>query len=410
MFLYASVGHGMSRSPAYHAYHDELVKQLQNSEQVKLAGDVLEAFKALPRHLFLPGVPLEEAFRDSAIPIKRDSAGLVVSSSSQPTMMAIMLDQLQIEKDQNVLEIGTATGYNAAIMRHIVGDEGHVTTVEIEADLVRRARENLSRAGVDGVTVVEADGAQGYAPRAQYDRIVATAGVWDVPTMWLRQLKPRGRLVVPIWLDGVQVSAAFEEQPDGTYLSVDNRPCAFVYLRGEESGPEMRAQIGSTSLYLLADQIKQIDPAALAQLLSETPDNFNIEGHLSTFDYWHGFQLYLMLNEPDSAIFAVYAVVEDRKAFGLEGSGIALLGPASAAFAPYKERGVVHTFGGSYSFLAMHEIYDRWVKDGMPRSHRLRLRLIPRDMTDYEFAAARVYKRRDHHLAVWLETDNATSS
>lgn len=400
----------MSRNPTYHAYHDELVRQLQNSEQVQLTDDVLEAFKALPRHLFLPGVPLEEAYRDSAIPIKRDGTGLVVSSSSQPTMMAIMLDQLQLAEGHNVLEIGTATGYNAAIMRHIVGDEGHVTTIELDTDLVRRARENLNRAGVDGVMVVEADGAQGYAPRAQYDRIVATVGVWDVPATWLRQLKPRARLVVPIWLDGVQVSAAFEEQPDGTFLSVDNRPCAFVYLRGEQSGPTMRAQIGSTGLYLLADEIKRIDPASLAQLLSDTPDNFNIEGHLSTFDYWHGFQLYLMLNEPDGVIFAVYAVVEDRKAFGLEGSGIALLGPASAAFAPYKERGLVHTFGGSYSFLVMHEIYDRWIADGLPRSHRLRLRLVPREMKNYDYdATARVYTRRDHHLAVWLEPEPKSS-
>ena len=94
-------------------------------------------------------------------------------------------------------------------------------------------------------------------------------GVWDIPRHWLQQLRDDGRLVAPIWLDGVQVSASFVAQGDGAYVSVDNRPCAFVYLQGHAAGPRLRNKVGSTSLVVLADDVDKVDTAALHLLLSE---------------------------------------------------------------------------------------------------------------------------------------------
>src|SRR3984957_20846224 len=119
---------------------------------------VAAALRAVPRHLFLPELPPEEAYRDAAIVTKRDTDGHPISSSSQPAIMAIMLAQLGLAPGQRVLEIGAGTGYNAALMKHIVGPSGHVVSVDIEPDLVVAARDHLASAGYPDVTVGAADG------------------------------------------------------------------------------------------------------------------------------------------------------------------------------------------------------------------------------------------------------------
>ncbi len=119
------------------ALHQALVDKQVEAENITSAR-VEAAFGAVPRHLFLSGVPLEEVYRDQAITTKYLN-GTPISSSSQPAIMAIMLEQLQLERGQRVLEIGAGTGYNAALMAHIVGTEGKVVTIDIDDDTVARA-------------------------------------------------------------------------------------------------------------------------------------------------------------------------------------------------------------------------------------------------------------------------------
>lgn len=398
-----SVGLGMANNPQIDSLHKQLI-QTMTQRGVLSNQRVKAAFESIPRHLFLPEVPLEQAYSDSAIGIKKDR-GIVISSSSQPTMMAIMLTQLKLEPGHNVLEIGTATGYNAAIMQHIVGDRGHVTSVEIEKDLARSAITHLQNANMSHVNVVHADGVYGYPPRASFDRIVSTVGVWDIPPNWLHQLKPDGRLVVPIWLDGIQVSTAFTPTQAGTYVSYENRPCEFVYLRGEAAGPRMMKQVGSTSLYIVADEVDDIDTAALHLLLSDDHAREYLGQVLSQADYWYGFQLYLMLNEAEDTIFAVYSVAGTQQAYGLEGSGVAIFAAGSAAFLPYGERGAVEIYGGADAYLFAQDKFDEWNSLARPGVPQLRVRLIPKGTA----AAAptiergKLYTRRFHYVHVWLE-------
>src|SRR5512146_3300442 len=105
------------------------------------------AFRAVPRHLFLPDLTPEEAYRDEAIPTKRLQTGQIVSSSSQPSIMAIMLEQLALEPGQRVLEIGAGTGYNAALIAHLVGETGHVVSLDIDQDIVDAAWLHLAATG-----------------------------------------------------------------------------------------------------------------------------------------------------------------------------------------------------------------------------------------------------------------------
>jgi len=110
--------------------------------------------------------------------------------------MAIMLEQMELEPGHRVLEIGAGTGYNAALMAHIVGGEGLVATLDIDEDIVADVRKHIADAGLGNVTVVRADGGYGYPPDAPYDRIILTVGVWDLVPAWLEQLIAR-------WKDGV---------------------------------------------------------------------------------------------------------------------------------------------------------------------------------------------------------------
>jgi protein-L-isoaspartate(D-aspartate) O-methyltransferase len=380
----------------------KMLETLQEEGVLNTRG-VAVAFQAVPRHLFLPNVPLEEVYANKAIGLKHDLGGLLVSSSSQPSMMAIMLEQMALQSGANVLEIGTASGYNAAIMKHIVGDSGNVTTIEIDKDLAEQASKNLQRSKVRDVHVVHGDGAQGYAPRAAYDIIIATVGVWDIPQTWINQLKFKGALVVPVVVDGVQLSARFEPQMDGTLLSTDNRPCAFVYLRGNYAGPNFRRQVGSTSLYIHTDEVDKIDTAALHSLLSDDYEFSQFDKALSSADYWQGYQLYLMVNEPSDAIFMVYAVIDGQKAYGIEGRGIALFTPGSAAFADYTGKGSVHCFAGSDAFLMMQTCLDEWLADGEPEASEFRLRLIPKTLGKPQIDRGKLYTRRDNYLHAWIE-------
>src|SRR5215467_5402904 len=155
-----------------HALIDQM-KQDGNLHDARIEA----AFRANPRHLYLPDIEIDKAYQNEAIPTKHQD-GQAISSSSQPAMMAIMLEQLKLEPGHRVLEVGAGTGYNAALMAHIVGKYGQIVTVDIDEDTVANARAHLDAAGVQGIKVICTDGAEGYLPDAPYDRIILTVGAW----------------------------------------------------------------------------------------------------------------------------------------------------------------------------------------------------------------------------------------
>lgn len=220
-----------SAEPEARQRNEQLVAQLQSNGVLRDRG-VASAFRAVLRHHFLPGRPLDEVYEDAAIMTKVGEQGLPVSSSSQPTIMAIMLQLLSPRRGQRVLEIGAGTGYNAALIAHIVGPDGRVVTVDIDRDVAEQARANLAEAGVEDVEVVLADGAEGWPAGAPYDRLIVTASVDDLAPAWLDQLAQDGRLVAPLTLAGPgQLCAAFVRH--GRSLAAGALcQCGFLPLRG----------------------------------------------------------------------------------------------------------------------------------------------------------------------------------
>lgn len=272
--------------------HHALVEYLKHSGHLP-SPRVEAAFRAVPRHLFLPEVELEKVYEDEAIPTKLQDE-IPISSSSQPTIMAIMLEQLGLKPGQRVLEIGAGTGYNAALIAHLVGEQGQVVALDIDEDIVERARAHLKTAGFERVQVICGDGGQGYAEAAPYDRIILTVGAGDIAPAWREQLQPDGRIVLPLSLRGSQVSAAFEPRA-GCLVSLSAVSCGFMRLRGSLSEPETKMNIGpEPGLSIQFDSPPALAAESLYKLLAGPSQTWRTKVRVSLEDIiWGGLSLWL---------------------------------------------------------------------------------------------------------------------
>lgn len=401
-FRCGNAGRGMANK-------DELALRQDMVAALKAKGELTDpkmsaAFLNVARHHFLPNVPIEQAYADIAVPIKWAADKSVISSVSQPTIVAMMLRQLDLREGDNVLEIGAGAGYNAALMQQIVGEDGHITTVELDHDLVSLASENLQRVATgNNVRLVNADGASGYAPRASYDRIISTVGVWDIFNTWVQQLKPMGIVVAPLWLDSFQVSAAFKLQSDNTLYSAQNIPCAFVRMRGIGSGPNVVMRVGSSSLTLVSHRVHQLDGVMMHMLMSEGMEVNLLDMRLGAAAYWSGLLPYLILNMPADFTFGTYQVTPDDKAYGLSDTGFALIRSGSACFVPFNEHGVSYCYGDTDAFMAVQTIMHGWHEAGRPTADQLRIRLTPIENGIPSISVGGLCKRQDHIAHIWLE-------
>ncbi|MEU9338205.1 methyltransferase domain-containing protein [Streptomyces sp. NPDC048290] len=213
-----------------------------------------QAFLAVPRHLFVPYYydAGERSWGDDPDPAARERwllgayadaplatrlrDGELVSSSSQPSLMALMLVALGVHDGDRVLEIGTGTGYNAALLAHRLGDDSLVTTIDLEPEITDAARVHLALSGHRPV-VVTGDGARGVPERAPFDRIIATCALPTVPRPWLTQCRPGGRVLTPLATGLIALDVRAPGYAEGRFLDT---PAFFVPLRGG-SRPEVES-------------------------------------------------------------------------------------------------------------------------------------------------------------------------
>ena len=197
---------------------------------------VARAMRAVPRHAFLPDVDLETAYADHAVVIRRREDGSPTSSVSQPTMVAAMLERLQVAEGHRVLEVGTGSGYNAALLCCLVGSAGTVVTVELEPGLSDRARQALAGIGEERPLLVTGDGRLGHAAGAPYDRVIVTAGASEVAAPWTDQLVEGGRIVAPI-VDRTGVGSVVTfDKVGGELVPRSELPCGFLVMRDAAEG------------------------------------------------------------------------------------------------------------------------------------------------------------------------------
>ncbi len=239
---------------------------------------VAAALLTVPREQFVPaGTPPEVAYADRALVLTRDDTGRPTSSISQPSMVALMLEQLDVQPGQRVLEIGTASGYNAALLAHLTGPAGAVTTIEFDTELAATASRRLT--GFDPPVLVRAgDGWLGAPDVAPFDRVQVTVGVDDLSPAWVAQLSEGGMVVAPITLrPGLELSIAFVRSGD-ELRSASVQPCGFVRMRGPHAGSSGRLPLDDGAV-LLADWAGS-DPEWLAAMLRTDPVDAGPTGRL----------------------------------------------------------------------------------------------------------------------------------
>ena len=185
---------------------------------------VLAAMERVPRELFIPEDLRDRAYDDAALPI---GGGQTIS---QPYMVARIVEALAIRPGERVLDVGTGSGYQAAVLAALGTD---VVTIERIPELADQARASLAAAGYDGVEVVVGDGTLGMPDRAPFDAIAVAAAAPEMPETLYEQLRPRGRLVVPVGGPVTQRLEVIVRSPEGPAV-VHSVPCRFVPLLGEE--------------------------------------------------------------------------------------------------------------------------------------------------------------------------------
>ena len=187
-----------------------------------LAKDVITAMAEVPRHEFVPASLRDYAYFNQALPIGHGQ------TISQPYIVALMTDLAGIDKNSVVLEVGTGSGYQAAVLSRLAR---HVYTIEIVEPLGQEAKQTLERLGYDNVTVRIGDGYNGWAEHAPFDTILVTAAPERLPQPLLEQLKPGGRLIIPVGRAGaVQSLRIVEKDESGEIQEKDVLPVAFVPL------------------------------------------------------------------------------------------------------------------------------------------------------------------------------------
>jgi protein-L-isoaspartate(D-aspartate) O-methyltransferase len=186
---------------------------------------VLDAMRTVPRHRFVPDDVAARAYNDAPLPIGEEQ------TISQPYVVAKMTELLRLKRTDRVFELGTGSGYQAAVASRLCA---HVWSVEIHSTLADRARTVLHELGYDNVSVRAGDGFRGWPEEAPFDAMLVTAAVPRLPEKLLRQLRPGGRAVMPVGeAGGIQELVVVEKHADGRTVTRSVFPVVFVPATGQ---------------------------------------------------------------------------------------------------------------------------------------------------------------------------------
>lgn len=269
-----------------------LVREIEASGAFAADPRWREAFATVPRHLFVPYYYVagaggyERRWGESPDPRTRERwmrgayedvplatrlrDGVLLTSSSQPSLMALMLAELGVEDGDRVLEIGAGTGYNAALLSYRLGEE-NVTTVDLDPEITESARRHLADAGYRPA-VVTGDGARGVPERAPFDRVIATCTLASVPRAWLAQCAPGALILAPLATGLIALTVRDAGHAEGRFL---HTPAYFVPLRGTDrpdpepvnlAGVPSRARESDRFRFLLTLTREALDPQEACSL------------------------------------------------------------------------------------------------------------------------------------------------
>jgi protein-L-isoaspartate(D-aspartate) O-methyltransferase len=233
-------------------YQQQLLEKTQYLYHETPIGEATEkAYLAMPRHLFVKryrewGVRewqevnqenlaehLAKLYTDRPLILFGEDDDNIPSTISQPSFVLRMLDMLQIKPGHTIFELGAGSGWNAALMGDLVGSAGHVYSLEIIPEVAQNARETIETLDIENVSIITADGGDGYEANALYDRAIFTAGAYDLPCHFHRQIKEGGLLLIVIKNQGGGDNLFLLEKKADCFESIDSMVCGFVQLKGK---------------------------------------------------------------------------------------------------------------------------------------------------------------------------------
>ena len=243
-------------------FQEQLIRVAQAKE--KLSQQVIEAFYAVPRHLFVDQYfdldreqwvfvneknlkeHLKEIYSDHPLvlfgpekngPVSEKSPTL--STISQPSFVLFLIDKLKLISGQKVFELGTGSGWNAVLMAHCVGSSGKVVSFEIIEELAESAKEKIKSLKIKNCFVYSGDAAKGFEAEAPYDRMVFTAGAFDLPSAFHEQIKPGGLVLFVLKNQGTDLLILLKKN-ENYFESLEMLPCRFVSMTGAQGQPAER--------------------------------------------------------------------------------------------------------------------------------------------------------------------------
>jgi len=308
-----------------------------------------------------PAQNLPDIYSDAVMRHVDAVGDLLPSSNSQPSYVLFLLHLLSLEQGQAVLEIGSGSGWLAAIMAHLVGPEGRVVGIELLPDLAAQSRADLEALSFGNVTVITGDGTHGHAAGAPYDRAIITAATWDVPTVLLDQVAEGGRVLVPVELRGDDGCDVTVLQRQGSVLVAERSvPGWFVPLQG--GGQDRRADALASP------------PASEATGRHSLP--LGIGGDNGAAPAARLFRAFLGRTEPGFVVTAPGANAGWRPWLATSPAEMAVppfgLAEADGSVALW-QAGELVSYSGSTAAARLARAYARWAALGLPGAGAFRL-------------------------------------
>ncbi|MGK9165155.1 hypothetical protein KXR53_02600 [Inquilinus limosus] len=287
------------------------------------------------------------------------------STNSQPSYVLWLLHRLGLQPGHKVIEIGSGSGWLAAVMGRLVGGDGRVVGVEILSDLVRRSRDDLTALGIANVEIVEGDGAAGHAAGAPYDRAMITAAVWDLPAALFDQVAEGGRLLLPIALAGGagrDCHVAVLRREGNRFRALEAVPGRFVRFTGpgQERGSERR-RLGALPFW----------PEINSKPALHWPLSLGIRDPARFGGAAYAFRLFLGQTEPGFAVFDDGAAETEE----LSVSHFGLVDEAAKSVAICRP-GMLLGYGSAAAARRLDAAYRRWTDLGMPGPAAFELEVV----------------------------------
>jgi protein-L-isoaspartate(D-aspartate) O-methyltransferase len=395
---------------AFEKYQKQLLEQTRHIYGATPISEAIEgAYLAIPRHRFVRRYRewgtkewhvvtadnlaeyLATLYADRPLILFGDNDENILATISQPSFVLRMIDILQLQRGYRVFELGTGSGWNAALMGHLVGPEGQIESVEIVPELAHAAAESVESLGITNVHIVTGDGSDGSAAAAPFDRVIFTAGTFDLPHQFYDQLREDGLLLVVIKTPGGGDNLFLLRKTQDHFETLESMPCAFVQLRGRY-------------------QFKDLEPVVLEEAIPEWSELQQKEVCRRRF-WWGGkgkemlvwttlgIRSFLGIVEPTFRAFK-NARTDDRTR---EYRYFGLWDPENRSLVVAKDDWLI-TYGNRQAEEQLLRTVRQWVELGMPTAACMDLKVypigVPLESTDRQW----IVKRKDSQFLWSLQS------